>query len=194
MLSWWCCVVSFVWACDQDVWSMSLAQLIFSCLLVILTPRSCLYTMSSEAIDLTIEISLPEEVKQDWIPLDVQSVPHLFQFTRYPPQHMLYHAHYDLSQQLYEEVTNFKLDTLLSIGPPSPELSDNYQAAIKATPHHIYSFTLTPVSGHPVRLPIWVLDYWREIRHEMGYQNDWKRVLIWLRGFSRSESITEIHE
>lgn len=174
---------------------MSLAQLIFSSLLVTPTPRSSLYTMSSEAIDLTIEIPLPEEIRQNWIPLDGQSVPHLFQFTQYPPQHMLYHTYHDLSQQLHkEEVTNFQLGTLLSLGPPSPQLSNSYQAAIKAAPHPIHSFTLAPVSGHPVRFPIWVLDYWREIRRAIGYRHDWKKALIWLRGFSRLESITQICE
>lgn len=164
---------------------MSLAQLIFSCLLVTPTSRSCLHTMSSEAIDLTIEISLPEEITKDWIPLDGQSVPHLFQFTQYPPQHMLYHTYHDLSQQLHEEeVTSFQPGILLSLGPPSLQLSNSYQAAIKAAPYPIHSFTLAPVSGLPVKLPIWVLDYWREIRHAMGYRCDWKKALIWLRGFS----------
>ena len=98
---------------------MSLAQLIFSCLLVTPTSRSCLHTMSSEAIDLTAEISLLEEITKDWIPLDGQSVPHLFQFTQYPPQHMLYHTYHDLSQQLHEEeVTSFQPGILLSLGPP----------------------------------------------------------------------------
>jgi len=149
--------------------------------------------MPSEVIDLTIEISLPEGIKQDWIPLDGKSIPHLFQFTNYPPQHMLYHNYNDLSQQLHgEEVINFQPDTLLRLGPPSPQLCDRYQAAIKAASYPIRSLTLVPISGHPARLPIWVLDYWREIRCAMGYQHDWKGALVWLRGFSRLVPIAKV--
>jgi len=36
--------------------------------------------MTPETIDLTIEVFLPEDIKQDWMPVDGQSVPHLFQF------------------------------------------------------------------------------------------------------------------
>ena len=147
--------------------------------------------MSSEVIDLTIEIFLPEDIKQNWIPLDGQPVPHLFQFTQYPPQHMLYHDYHDLSQQLHEEAINFQPHTLLKLGPPSLQLSNRYQAAIKAASHPIHSFTLAPISGHPVRLPIWVLDYWREIRHAMKYRDDWKGALIWLKEISRSELIAK---
>ena len=145
--------------------------------------------MSSGIIDLTIEISLPEDIKQHWIPLDGQSVPHLFQFSHYPPQHMPYHNYQDLSQELHgEKVTNFQPHTLLKFGPPPPQLSDRYQAAIRAASSPTHSFTLAPISGYPVRFPIWVLDYWREIRCAMGYQNDWKGALVWLREISRSVS------
>ena len=148
--------------------------------------------MLSEIIDLTIEIPFPEDIKKHWMPLDGKSVPHLFHFTQYPPQPMPYHDYHDLSQQLHEEVTNLQPHTLLNLNPPSLQLSDKFQAAIRVASHPIHSFTLTPISGHPVRLPIWVLDYWREIRHAVGYQNDWKRALIWLRETSRLGPITNI--
>jgi len=141
--------------------------------------------MSSEVIDLTIEIPLPENIRQDWIPLDGQSVPHLFHFTRYPPQHMLYHIQHDFSQLLHEEVISFDPQALLELGPPPLEISDSYQTAIKSALHPVYSFTLDPISGHSVRLPTWVLDYWREIRRAMGYRRDWKKALVWLREVSR---------
>jgi len=70
--------------------------------------------MSSGIIDLTIEISLPEDIKQHWIPLDGQSVPHLFQFPHYPPQHILYHNYQDLSQQLHGEKLPTSSHTLSS--------------------------------------------------------------------------------
>jgi hypothetical protein len=149
--------------------------------------------MSSETIDLTIEAFLPEDIKHEWIPLDGLSVPHLFQFTRYPPQHMLYYEPPSLVQLLHEErVTNFDFGTLLQLGPPSPKLSDMYKAAIKGATLSIHSFTLVPVSGHSVRLPIWVLDYWREMKRAMGYRQNWKDVLEWLRGVSKSESMRGI--
>jgi hypothetical protein len=141
--------------------------------------------MSSQIIDLTTEIPFPEDIKKHWLPLDGQSVPHLFIFNQYPPQPMLYHHPHNLSQLLHEEgVTNFQPHALLNLGPPPLELSDSYQAAIKRASHPVCSFTLNPLSGHPVTLPLWVLDYWREIGRAMGYRRNWKEVLIWLRGFS----------
>jgi len=146
--------------------------------------------MSSGVIDLTTEIPLPKDIKENWIPLDGESVPHLFQFNQYPPQPMVYHHYHDLSQHLHEEeVTHFQPHTLLELGPPPTKLSDIYQAAVKAASYPVHSFTLVPISGDPVRLPIWVLDYWREIRRAVGYRQDWKKVLIWLRENSRSGSI-----
>ena len=151
--------------------------------------------MLPETIDLTIEVFLPEHTKQGWLPLDGQSVPHLFHFTQYPPQNMLYHDFPDLGHLLHrEEVTSFNPHTLLQFGPPLLQLSDHYRAAIKAASHPIHSFTLIPISGHPVRLPIWVFDYWREVGCAMVYQCDWKRVLTWLRDVSRSELMVGICE
>ena len=149
--------------------------------------------MSAEIIDLTIEAFLPEDIKQHWIPLDGQSVPHLFQFTRYPPQYKVYQEYKSFSQLLHEEeVTNFSPSTLLQLGPPSSELSDKYKAAIKVTSSPILSFTLVPITGHAVTLPTWVLDYWREISRPMGYRCSWKKILVWLRGISQSESMVDI--
>ena len=66
----------------------------------------------------------------------------------------------------------------LNLVPPPLEISDSYQTAIKSALHPVHSFTLDPISGHLVRLPIWVLDYWREIRCAMGYWHDWKKALV----------------
>ena len=153
--------------------------------------------MSSEIIDLTIEVFLPKEIKDHWIPLDGRSVPHLFQFTQYPPENMLYCEPPNLDQLLHEEgVTNFGFNTLLQLGPPPPKLSDRYRTAIraviKAALPPIHSFTMIPISGHPVTFPIWVLDYWREIERPMGYRRDWKKVFEWLRRVSKSESMVGI--
>jgi len=159
------------------------------------TPQPSLspHTTMSETIDLTIEIFLPENIKQDWIPLDGRSVPHLFQFTQYSPQHMQYYNYPNLGQLLHEEaVVDFEPHILLQLGPPPSQLSDSYKDAIKAASLPIHSFTLVPISGHPVRLPIWVLDYWREIKHAMGYRCGWKSVLEWLRGVSASKSMAGI--
>ena len=141
-------------------------------------PPSPPTTMSNEIIDLTIEAFLPEDIKQYWIPLEGHSVPHLFQFTQYPPQNMLYHDYPSFSQLLHEErVANFNPSTLLQIGPPPSKLSDKYKAAIKAASPPIHSFTLVPITGNQIRLPLWVLDYWREINCPMGYWCSWKKVL-----------------
>jgi len=151
--------------------------------------------MLPETIDLTTEVFLPEDIKQGWLPLDGQSVLHLFHFTRYPPQHMLYHDFPDLGHLLHkEEVTGFNPYTLLQFGPPLSQLSNRYSAAIKAASSPIHSFTLVPISGHPVRLPIWVFDYWREVGRAMVYRCDWKRALTWLREISRSEPMAGICE
>ena len=144
--------------------------------------------MSSEVIDLTVDVFLPEHIKQNWIPLDGLSVPHLFQFTRYPSSETLFYDHPYLDQLLHnEEATDFNPHLLLQLGLPPNKLSDRYKAAIKASPTPICSFTLLPLSGDPVKLPIWVLDYWREMRHSMGYCHDWKKALVWLRGVSQFE-------
>lgn len=37
--------------------------------------------MSSEVIDLTVDAPLPEEIKNHWIPLDGEAIPHLLYFT-----------------------------------------------------------------------------------------------------------------
>ena len=149
--------------------------------------------MSPEIIDLTVDISLPDDIKQGWIPINGLSVPHLFQFTRYPPQESLYYNHPNLSQLLHgEHATGFDPHILLQLGPPPEDLSDGYTAAIRAASSPIHSFTLVPLSGDPVRLPTWVLDYWREIKRSVGYYHDWKRVLVWLRGISQSESMFEV--
>jgi len=149
--------------------------------------------MSTEIIDLTIEVFLPEDIKQHWIPLDGHSVSHLFQFTHYPPQDMVYQEYTSFSQLLHEEnVTNFNPSTLLPLGPPSSELSDKYKATIKATSTPVLSFTLVSMTGHPVRLPTWVLDYWREINCPIGYEHSWNKVLEWLRGMSQSKPMVEI--
>ena len=60
-------------------------------------------TMSLEIIDLTVEAFLPNEIKQDWIPQDGLAVPHLFWFTKYPPQEALYFNTPNLSQLLHQE-------------------------------------------------------------------------------------------
>jgi hypothetical protein len=142
--------------------------------------------MSSEVIDLTVESPLPEGIKKYWIPLDGESIPHLLFFTQYPPPRMQYYHPHDLNQLLHgEDVIDFNPNTLLTHGLPPVNLSEGYQAAIKAVPHTIHSFTLIPLSGNPVKLPTWVLDYWREIRRAMGYQHEWKKAIMWLREVSR---------
>jgi hypothetical protein len=149
--------------------------------------------MPPEIIDLTTEVvDLPEDIKQGWILQDGLPVPHLFQFKRYPPREMLYYTHSELSQLLHGEDISFDPEILLQHGPPPQKLSDQYQVAIRAASSPIRSFTMIPLSGDPIRLPTWVLDYWREIRRAMGYRCDWKRVLVWLRGISQSESMVEI--
>ena len=132
--------------------------------------------MSSEVINLTIDIPLPEEIKNHWIPLDGESVPHLLHLTQYPPKRTHYHHPHNLAQILHkEDVTNFNPNTLLTLGLLPVGLTEGYQAAIKATSHPTHTFTVVPFSGYPVNLSTCVLDYWREIRHAMGYQHDWKK-------------------
>jgi hypothetical protein len=149
--------------------------------------------MSSETIDLTVDLFLPKDIKQNWIPLDGLSVPHLFQFTQYPPSETLYYNHPNIGQLLHqEEVAGFDPHILLQLGLPPKQLTDSYKTAIRAASSPIYSFTLLLLSGDQVRLPTWVLDYWREIRRAVDYRHEWKKVFVWLRGVSQSESMTEI--
>jgi hypothetical protein len=140
--------------------------------------------MSAEIINLTTEVFLPE-INKGWIPLDGLSVPHLFQFTRYPPQEKLYYNYPDLNQLLHEEETTI-LDPqiLLHIGPPPQKLINNYKAAIKKAFSPPHSFTLVPFTGDPVKLPIWVLDYWREIQRVVGYHCNWRGVCMAERNLS----------
>jgi hypothetical protein len=106
---------------------------------------------------------------------------------------MLYLSHPNLSPLLHEEgVTSFHPENLLQLGPPPPQYSKAYQTAIKAASFPVQSLTVVLTSGHPVRVPIWILDYWQEIQRAMGYRYDWKRALVWLRGVSRSESMVGI--
>jgi hypothetical protein len=106
---------------------------------------------------------------------------------------MLYYQSPNIRQLLHEEkITNFDPHILLQLGPPSSDLSDSYKAAIKAVSLPIHSFTLIQISGHSVRLPIWVFDYWRKIKYAMEYRHQWKNVLEWLRGISESESMDKI--
>ena len=127
------------------------------------------------------------------MPLDGLSVPHLFQFARYPHSEAPHYAHPHLDQLLHEEeAVGFNPNILLQLGLPSKTLSDSYEAAIKASSSPIHSFTLLPLSGDSVRLPTWVLDYWREIMRAVEYRRDRKKVLVWLRGISQLESMAEI--
>ena len=141
--------------------------------------------MSSKVIDLTMDVIFPEDIRQHWIPLDGLPVPHLFQFTQYPPSETLYYNHPSLDQLLHEEeATGFQPHILLQLGLPPKKFSDSYQTAINEASSPIHSFSLLLLSGGLVRLPIWVLNYWREMRHAVGYRHNWKKVLVWLRGIS----------
>jgi hypothetical protein len=140
----------------------------------------------SNTIDLTTEAFLPEGIKQDWLPLNGQSVPHLFKFIRYPPQEVSYHNPPDLRPLLHQEgVSDFNPAILPQLSPPPSQVAERYTAAITAARKPIASFTMVPISGHSVTLPTWVLHYWREIKCAMGYRQSWKEVLKWLEGFSR---------
>lgn len=148
--------------------------------------------MSSGTIDLTVETYFPKIIKMDWLPHDGLSVAHLFQFTRYPPLEMVYYDHSNLSPLLHnQELTNFEPKTLCQFGPPSNKLIDKYKDGIRGATSPIHSFTLVPLSGDQVRFPVWVLDYWREIKRAMGYRASWKQALVWLNGISQSNSMAE---
>jgi hypothetical protein len=149
--------------------------------------------MSSETIDLTIETFLPKVIKSDWLPLDGAPVPHLFHFKKYPPSEMPYYDSPDFTHLLHEEgLTKFELETLLQVSPPPSKLIDKYKDAIRTASPQILSFTLVPLSGNQVRFPTWVLDYWREIKRAMGYYQDWKKALAWLKAISQSKSMVEM--
>ena len=149
--------------------------------------------MASEIIDLTREIFLPEDIKQNWLLPDGVSVPHLFQFMRFPPPPMLYYCYANLSHLLHkEDVPDFDPEILLQFGPPSQQLLKKYTDAIKTAPPPIHSFTLVHPSGSRVKFPTWVFDYWRDIGRAVIYRHDWEKALVWLREKSQSESMVEI--
>ena len=53
---------------------------------------------------------------------------------------------------------------------------------------HPLIFLTSTISGS-VQLPMWVLDYWREMRCAVGYGCNWKKSLIGLRGIFQSDSV-----
>ena len=151
-----------------------------------------LITMSSEIIDLTIKSLLPKNIKQNWIPLDGLPIPHLFQFTQYLPPETVYHDPPVPSHLIHEEeLVDFNLQSLLQFSPPQKQLISKYQTAIKTAPSPIHSFTLISLPGNHFKFPIWAFDYWPEIGRAVGYHSDWKKALVWLRGFSELESTRE---
>ena len=104
----------------------------------------------------------------------------------------MYYGYTNLGHLLHEDrVTNFEPHTLLQLGPPPSKLSDCYKTAIKVTSLLIHSFTLVLTSGRVVKLPIWVLDYWWEIKQPMEYWSEWKSVLEWLKKVSELGSMAE---
>ena len=146
------------------------------------------------SIDLTGEPEdfLPPKILEDWLPIKNKCVFHLFEFDRYPVSRIHYLTPPDLGPVLHkEEILNFDYGTLLQLGLPEDSSTlEKYQAVIGSTQDTISSVTLRPHPGlgKPITLPVWIFDYWREMELAIGYWEEWRTALVWLR--SQSESPT----
>ena len=140
-------------------------------------------------IDLT-EDHLPSDIWRSWLPIQGRSVFHLFEFNQYPAGSTHYLTPSDLTPMLHEaDIPDFSHTTLIQLGPPlDPSVSKAYQDAIRSAQHLVNSVTLTPsaVHGEPVRVPVWIFDYWREMELATSYQVQWRAAMVWLESYSES--------
>jgi hypothetical protein len=154
-----------------------------------------LFKMAS-SIDLTEDHGghIPPDIWKNWLPIQGKSVFHLLQFDQFPANKTHYLVPPDLTPMLHEaDIPDFDYATLLQLGPPViPSVSMAYQEAIRTAQHLVNSVTLTPspLLGEPVRLPVWVFDYWREIELAASYQVEWRAALEWLESYSKSPEAT----
>jgi len=146
----------------------------------------------SSPIDLTEDHKdhLPSDIQEGWLPTRDKSVLHLFTFDWYPVCKTHYLLPPDLTPVLHEaDIPDFDYNILLQLGPPvDPSVSQAYQHAIRSTQHPVHSVTLTPSPGHgePVRLPVWIFHYWREIELAASYLEQWRGAMVWLHSHSES--------
>jgi len=146
----------------------------------------------SSPIDLTEDPvdQIPPDIVRDWLPTVNEAVKHLFTFNRYPKHKMHYFLPPTLDPMLHEDsVLDFDPSTLLQFGPPTnPSIPKAYHDAIKSAPHPIYSvtFSLDPTFKELVRLPFWIITYWREMESALSYRMKWETALEWLQSHSES--------
>ena len=154
--------------------------------------------MSSEGpIDLTVDPKdhLPQVILDEWLPSEEESILFLFQhFSQYPPCPSNYILPSNLQSVLHQDtIQTFNYQSLLHIGPPAlPTVPKAYQDAINKSVHPIGSVTLIPCDGDPVRLPVWVFDYWIEIGRAVDTRKQWKVSLTWVQRHSTSPSAREL--
>ena len=143
-------------------------------------------------IDLTEDSGdlLPSEIWKSWLPIQGKSVFHLFEFDHYPSSKTHYLIPQDLTPMLHEAaIPDFDYTTLPQLpSPVHPSVPKEYQDSIRSSQHLVNSVTLTPspVHGEPIRLPVWIFNYWREIELAASYQVQWRAALVWLESHSKS--------
>jgi hypothetical protein len=113
----------------------------------------------------------------------------------YPVNKLEYVIPPDFTLVLHEDsILGFSYPTLPQLSLPiNTSLPETYQAAAKLAKHPVHSVTLMPQSGlgDPITLPIWVFNYWREIRLAMLYRSQWKAALVWLQSYSGFSETTD---
>jgi hypothetical protein len=113
----------------------------------------------------------------------------------YPVNKLEYVIPPDFTLVLHEDsILGFSYPTLPQLSLPiNTSLPETYQAAAKLAKHPVHSVTLMPQSGlgDPITLPIWVFNYWREIKLAMLYRSQWKAALVWLQSYSGFSETTD---
>ena len=140
---------------------------------------------SDDIVDLTVDLKdrLPDVVIKEWLPAEDRSIFFLFQeFNRYPPHPSHYILPTNFQLVLHQDpIQGFIYESLLRIPPPAlPSVTEAYQGMIKKSKNPTLSVTLQPQYGNPITLPVWIFDYWVEIRRAADIRKQWKTALIWV--------------
>jgi len=80
------------------------------------------------------------------------------------------------------DISDFDYAILLQLGPlVDSSISQVYQHATRSTQHLVHLVTLTPSPRHgePIRLPVWIFHYLREIELAALYLEKWKGTMVW---------------
>src|SRR5882724_10891671 len=152
--------------------------------------------LSNYPIDLTVDLKdlLPQVVINEWLPNESKSILFLFQgFDHYPPHPTHYTLPSNFQSVLHQTpIWEFDYEYLSTIPPPTPDISQAYQEAMKISKYPILSVTLQPQLGHLVTLLTWTFTYWKKIGHAVDIWKKWKVALTWVQQCSMFPPATEL--